>query len=110
MGVGAGGVGGDGGLELLLGLGDEALGEIVVAGLGVLGGLLGGRQIGDAHGAHLVELEGCLPEGGLGVGSADAFERIEVGVAGGGWRGFGGRALWRRLPGEAKRFRGGGRS
>ena len=74
----AGGVGGDGGLELLFGLGDQALGEVVVAELGVLCGLFGGRQRGQADGAHLVELEGGLAEGSLGVGSADALEWCEV--------------------------------
>ena len=79
VGFGAGGVGGDGGLELLLGFGDEALSEIVVAELGVLRGVLGFGEGGHAEGAHLVELEGGLAEGGFGVGAADAFEGIEAG-------------------------------
>ena len=74
VGGGAGGVGGEGGLELLFGFGDEALGEVVAAELGVLGGLFGRRKRGHADGAHLVELEGGLAEGGFGVGAADALE------------------------------------
>ena len=84
VGAGAGGVGGDGGLELLFGFGDEALGEIVAALLGVLGGLFGGREGGHAHGADLVELECGLAEGGFGVGSADSFEGFERVECGGG--------------------------
>ncbi len=72
-----------GGLELLFGFGDQALGEVFVAELGVLRGLLGGRKRGHASGAHLVELEGGLAEGGFGVGAADALEGREVGGAGG---------------------------
>ena len=37
-----------------------------------LSGLLGGGERGHADGAHLVELEGDLAEGGLGPGAADA--------------------------------------
>ena len=66
------GVGGDGGLELDFGLGDEALGEVFLALLGVLGGLLGRGEGGEASGTELVHLEGGLAEGGLGVGAADA--------------------------------------
>ena len=62
MGGGTGGIGGDGGLELLLGLGNQALGEVVVAELGVLCRLFGVRKRGQAGGAHLVQLEGCLAE------------------------------------------------
>ena len=88
VGFGTGVVGGDGGLKLLFGLGDEALGEIVASELRVLRGLLGFGEGGHAEGAHLVELEGGLTEGGFGVGAADAFERIEAGGVGEGGAGF----------------------
>ncbi len=91
MGGGAVGVGGEGGLELALGLGDEALAEVLAAELGVLIGLLGGREGGKAEGADLVELEGGLAEGGLGVGAADAFGRLEA---------VGGDAVGERSSGE----------
>ncbi len=78
VGGGTGGIGSDGGLELLFGLGDQALGEVVMAELGVLCGLLCGGKRGQTGGAHLVELEGCLAERSLGIGSANAFERREV--------------------------------
>ena len=58
--------------------GMQALGEVFVAELGVLGGLLGGRQRGHLDGAHLVELEGGLAEGGLGPGAADARGGVEA--------------------------------
>ena len=46
VGGGAVGVGGEGGLELLFGFGEQALGEVVAAELGVFGGALGGREGG----------------------------------------------------------------
>ena len=54
-----------GGLELLLSFGNQALREILVALAGVLCGLFRWRQGGQAHGTHLIELKGSLPEGGL---------------------------------------------
>ncbi len=89
VGGGALGVGGDGGVELLFGFGEQALAEIVVAELDVLRGSLGGGQGLHGGGADLVELEGGLAEGGFGVGAADALEGDEVGgVFGDGADGF----------------------
>ena len=44
-----------GGEELLLGFGNEALGEIVLTKLDVLGGLFGRGKGGYAQGAYLIE-------------------------------------------------------
>ena len=79
-----GGIGGEGGVELLLGFGEQSLGEVVAAELGVFGGLLVLGQGGEAQGADLVELEGGLPEAGFGVDAAQA---------GGGLEAAGGRGL-----------------
>ena len=74
-------------MKLLFRLEDEALGEKVVAELGVLGCAFCGWKRGHAEGPDLVELEGGLTEGGFGVGAADAFEGFEV-CGGGGGAGF----------------------
>ena len=72
------GIGEERGLELLFSGGEEALDEVVAAELGVLRGLLGGGQGGEAHGAHLVKLECGLAEGGFGVGAAQAGGGLEL--------------------------------
>ena len=78
MSIGAGVIGGDRRLKLLFGLGNQALGEIVMAELSILGGLLSRRERGHAHCTHLVELERGLTERCFGVSPADSLEGREV--------------------------------
>ena len=80
-------VGGEGVVELLLGLGHQALGEVVAALLVVLGGLFVRRQEGEADGADLVELGGGLAEADFRVGAAKAFGGLESIAGGAGSRG-----------------------
>ena len=71
-------VGGECGLELAFGLGDETLREVFVAKLGVLRGLFGWRQRGHTGCANLVEKEGLLPERGFRKSAANAFLGVEA--------------------------------
>src|SRR6185437_4630273 len=80
VGGGAVGIGRERGLELLLGLRQQPLGEVIASERRVFGRALRRGQGGHAGRAELVKLEGGLAEGGLGVVTANALNRGEAAV------------------------------